>query len=80
MIDFSGVPDPALAAKITLETGRLQVFDFEPSLAPPSVTRNQRPAPVPSLYSLLTAVQKEAKASSPASYYLFKTTPSHPVL
>jgi hypothetical protein len=61
-------------------TGVLQFFDFEPSLAPPTVTGNQQPAPLPSLYALLKAVQKDANTGSPASYYLFKTTSSHPVV
>lgn len=52
--------------------GRLQIFDFEPSLPPPTATGNQRPAPLRSLYGLLTAVQSRADEGSPQAYYLFK--------
>jgi SecD/SecF fusion protein len=71
VIQLAGVHDPAQAAKIIGTTGQLQMFDFETSLAPPSVTGNLQPAPLPSLYSLLTPVQKEASKGSPESYYLF---------
>ena len=37
------------------------------------MTGNQQPAPLPSLYSLLSAVQKEADKGTPQGYYLFKT-------
>jgi SecD/SecF fusion protein len=71
VIQLAGVHDPAQAAKIIGTTGQLQMFDFEPSLAPPSVTGNQQPAPLTSLYSLLTPVQKDAGKGKPESYYLF---------
>jgi SecD/SecF fusion protein len=73
VIQLAGVHDPAKAAKIIGTTGQLQMFDFEPSLAPPTVQGNQQAAPLPSLYGLLKAVQKEANKGSPQSYYLFKT-------
>jgi SecD/SecF fusion protein len=71
VIQLAGVSDPAQAAKIIGTTGQLQMFDFEPSLAPPTVQGNLQPAPLPSLYGLLKAVQKEANKSSPQGYYLF---------
>src|SRR4051794_18400399 len=80
VIEFAGVHNPGRTARILREPGQLQVFDFEPSLAPPTVQGNQQPAPLPSLYSLLSAVQKQANRGTPESYYLFKATPSHPVL
>ena len=73
VIQLAGVHDPAKAAKIVGTTGELQMFDFEPNLASPTVTGNQQPAPAPSLYGLLTSVKKEAKKGSPQFYYLFKT-------
>ncbi len=73
VIQLAGVKNPAQAAKIIGTTGQLQMFDFEPSLEPPSVTGNQQPAPLTSLYGLLTAVQKEASKGSPQGYYLFGT-------
>lgn len=80
VIQFSGVHAPAKTPAILADPGQLQIFDFEPSLAPPTVQGNQQPAPLPSLYSLLSAAKKEASEGMPQSYYLFKTTPSHPVL
>jgi preprotein translocase subunit SecD len=80
VIGLAGVHDPAEVAKVISSTGLLQLFDFEPSLAPPTVTRNRRPAPLPSLYALLTAVTKEGNTGPPESYYLFKTSRSHPVV
>jgi preprotein translocase subunit SecD len=80
VIHFLGAHDPAEAAKLVSVTGRLEMFDFEPSLAPPTVTASRQPAPLPSLYRLLEAVQKEASKGSPETYYLFKTTASHPVI
>jgi SecD/SecF fusion protein len=73
VIQLAGVHNPAKAAQIIGSTGQLQMFDFEPNLEPPTVTGNQQPAPLPSLYSLLTAVQKEANKGTPEGYYLFKT-------
>jgi SecD/SecF fusion protein len=73
VIQLAGVHDPAKAAKIIGTTGQLQMFDFEPNLMPPTVSGNQQPAPLPSLYKLLTAVKKEANKGSPQGYYLFKT-------
>jgi preprotein translocase subunit SecD len=81
VIKFLGahVP-PAEVAKIATITGRLEIFDFEPSLAPPTVRGNQEAAPLASLYALLEAVQNEANTGPPQSYYLFKTTAPHQVL
>ena len=73
VIQLAGVHDPAKAAQIIGTTGKLQMFDFEPNLEPPTVTGTQQPAPLPSLYSLLTAVKKEASKGSPQGYFLFKT-------
>jgi SecDF, P1 head subdomain len=80
VIQLSWVDHPVTVAKIVGTTGRLQVFDFEPSLAPPTVRGNQQPAPLPSLYRLLEAVQKEASKGSPGAYYLFKATTSHQLI
>jgi preprotein translocase subunit SecD len=80
VIQLAGVHHPPAVAQLVGTTGRLEMFDFEPSLARPTVQGNQQPAPEPSLYSVLAAVQKEASKGSPQAYYLFKTTPAHPVL
>ena len=72
VIQLAGVHDPRKAAQIIGTTGQLQMFDFETSLAPPTVQGNQQPAPVPTLYGLLKAVQPEANKGTPQGYYLFK--------
>jgi len=72
VIQLAGVQDPRKAAQIIGQTGRLQLFDFETSLLPPTVQGNQQPAPVPSLYGLLKTVQPQANKGTPESYYLFK--------
>ena len=50
-------PRPGQGRAIIGTTGELQLFDFEPNLEAPTVTGNQQPAPLPTLYSLLTQVQ-----------------------
>lgn len=72
VIHYSGRRAPADVANLSATPGgRLQIFDLEPSLAPPTVTAGQRPAPKPSLYSLLRAVQGRAGTGAPQGYYLF---------
>jgi SecD/SecF fusion protein len=73
VIQLAGVHDPAKAARTIGSTGQLQMFDFETSLVSPTVGANGQPAPLPSLYGLLKAVQKEANKGSPQAYYLFDT-------
>ena len=72
VVQLAGVHDPAKAAALIGKTGQLQFFDFETDLASPTVNGNQQPTPMPSLYSLLTAVKGEAKKGSPQAYYLFR--------
>lgn len=79
VIQFGGTEAPADVAKTIAITGQLEIFDFEPSLEPPSVSANQQPTPLPSLYSLLKPVQSRADKGSPQAYYLF-ATPSHSVV
>jgi SecD/SecF fusion protein len=73
VIQLAGVRDPAKAAQIIGKTGQLQMFDLETSLLPPTVQGNMQPAPVTSLYGLLSAVQDKANKGTPQGYYLFDT-------
>ncbi len=73
VIQLAGVNDPAKAAKIIGTTGQLQMFDFEPNLEAPTVTGTGQPAPLPSLYGLLTAAKQQANKGTPQGYFLFKT-------
>jgi preprotein translocase subunit SecD len=52
------------------QTGRLAIFDFEASLAWPSVTKSFAPQPK-ALYPLLRAVASEVRARGASSYYMF---------
>jgi preprotein translocase subunit SecD len=80
VIRFGGAGDLPSVAQSVLTPGRLEMFDFEPSLAPPTVRGNQQAAPLPSLYDLLKAVQKDADKGTPQAYYLFKTKAPHAVV
>jgi preprotein translocase subunit SecD len=79
VVEFGGTHAPSDVAKTIAIAGRLELFDFEPSLEPPSVNANRQPTPLPSLYRLLVPVQSRADTGSPQAYYLF-STPSHSVL
>ena len=74
VIQLAGVHDPAAAAALIGKTAQLMLFDFENDLAGPSRDVNGNPVATPTLYSLLTQVQKQAAKGSPSQYYLFKTT------
>ncbi len=73
VIQLAGVHDPAKAAAIVGQTGQLQFYDFEKDLASQTLDSNGQPAPLPSLYGLLTQVKADAKKGTPQSYYLFRT-------
>ncbi|HEY2355256.1 MAG TPA: protein translocase subunit SecD [Gaiellaceae bacterium] len=86
VIQLPGVHDPAKAAATVGSTGKLQIFDFEKDLAPPTITGSNpgNPTPFPTLYSLLSdpTVVAEAKKGTPEKYYLFGTKDkvTHPVV
>jgi len=72
VVQLAGVHDPEKAAALIGRTGQLQFFDFENDLASPTLNASGQPAPLPSLYRLLTAVKDEAKKGTPQGYYLFR--------
>jgi len=73
VIQLAGVHDPATAARLIGKTAQLQLFDFEADLVPGvSSDLNGNPIATPSLYALLTQVQKQAAKGSPQAYYLFR--------
>ena len=74
VIQLAGVHDPAAAAALIGKTAQLMLFDFENDLTGPSLDVNGNPIATPSLYALLTSVQKQAAKGTPNEYYLFKTT------
>jgi len=73
VIQLAGIHDPAAAAKLIGKTAQLMLFDFENDLTGPSKDINGNPIATPSLYALLTQVQKQATKGTPQSYYLFHT-------
>ena len=73
VIQIAGIHDPAAAAKLIGKTAQLMLFDFENDLTGPSKDINGNPIATPSLYALLTQVQKQATKGTPQSYYLFHT-------
>jgi preprotein translocase subunit SecD len=74
VIQLAGVHDPATAARLIGKTAQLQLYDFEADLTGPSISLNGAPVATPSLYALLTQVQKQAAKGSPQAYYLFRNT------
>ena len=81
VIQLAGVHNVAKAAAVIGSTGKLQFFDFEKDLAPPTVNAaTYTPTPYPTLYALLTQVKAEASKGRPEKYYLFgtKTKVTHP--
>jgi SecD/SecF fusion protein len=71
VIQLAGVHDATTAAKLIGKTAQLMLFDFEFDLTGPSTSLNGNPVATPSLYTLLTSVQKQASKGEPESYYLF---------
>ena len=74
VIQLAGVHDPAAAAALIGKTAQLLLFDFENDLTGPSRDVQGNPVATPTLYSLLTQVQKQAAKGTPEQYYLFRTT------
>jgi SecD/SecF fusion protein len=73
VIQLAGVHDPAKAAALIGKTAQLMLFDFENDITGPSRDVNGNPVATPSLYTLLTQVQKQASRGEPQSYYLFRS-------
>jgi len=78
VVELAGVHDPAKAAALIGKTAQLMLFDFENDITGPSQDANGNPVATPSLYELLSQVQKDAAKGSPEFYYLFrnKTVPA----
>jgi preprotein translocase subunit SecD len=76
VVQLAGINDPTKAAAVVGQTGKLQFFDFETDLASPTVSGTGQPAPLPSLYGLLTTVKADAKKGKPEALYLFNVKTS----
>jgi SecD/SecF fusion protein len=80
-IQLAGIHDPAAAAAIIGKTAQLELYDLVPALVSPSVDSTGNPAPLTSIYDLLSRVQSGAGTKgAPEAYYLFrsKTTTTPP--
>ena len=73
VIQLAGVHDPTAAAKLIGSTAKLELYDLEPALVPPSVSATGSPVATTSLYDLLSRVQASAKNGTPSQYALFKS-------
>ena len=73
VIQLAGVHDPTAAAKLIGSTAKLELYDLEPALVPPSVSATGSPVATTSLYDLLSRVQASAKHGKPSQYALFKS-------
>ena len=77
VIQLAGVHNPQQAAAIIGKTAQLELYDLEPALVPPSVTRTGDPVAYPNLYQLLSRVQATAKIGHAERYVLFKPVKVH---
>jgi len=82
VVQIPRVHDPARATGLILTTGHLMLFDFENDLTGPSLDVNGDPVATPTLYGLLSQVQKPTPLGKPQAYYLFETstTTSNPTV
>jgi preprotein translocase subunit SecD len=71
-IQLPAVHDINQAAQIIGSTARLELYDLETALVPPSIDANRSPQPATKLFDLLASVQSGQKGT-PAAYYLFRT-------
>ncbi len=74
VIQLAGIHDAAAAAKLIGSTAKLELYDLEPALVPPSVSATGVPQATTSLYELLSRVQASAKKGTPSQYALFAST------
>jgi len=70
VIELAGVHDQARAADIIGKTARLEFYDLEADLVPPSVSQGF-PVARNALYPLLKSIQKDAAKGTPSAWYLY---------
>ncbi|MBA2385171.1 MAG: protein translocase subunit SecD, partial [Actinobacteria bacterium] len=74
VIDLPGVDNPAQVIEILGKTARLELFDLEINLVPPSIGAQRFPIAKESLYELLAGQQSLLKSGSSDRWYLFDGT------
>jgi SecD/SecF fusion protein len=70
VIELAGV-DPERAQEVIGKTARLELFDLQGDLLPPTADLQGNPTPLTSLYDTLSPVQSQGKAKDSEEFYLF---------
>src|SRR5262245_8417611 len=71
VIELAGV-NPERAQEVIGKTARLELFDLQGDLLPPTADLQGNPTPLTSLYKTLAPVQGQGKESDSQEFYLFK--------
>jgi len=70
-IQLPGIKDPAAAAGIIGKTAKLELFDLQGDLVPPTADAQGNPTPLTSLYRTLLPVQGQGQEKDSSEMYLF---------
>jgi SecD/SecF fusion protein len=70
VIELAGV-NPERAQEVIGKTARLELFDLQGDLLPPTADLQGNPTPLTSLYNTLSPVQSRGKAKDSQEFYLF---------
>ena len=70
VIELAGV-NPDRAQEVIGKTARLELFDLQGDLVPPTADLQGNPTPLTSLYNTLLPVQSQGKAKDSQEFYLF---------
>ena len=71
VIELAGV-DPKRATELIGKTAKLELYDLQGDLVPPSADLQGNPTPQTSVFDLLVTLQGQAKKGSPDQFYLLK--------
>ncbi|MDQ2981469.1 MAG: hypothetical protein M3R26_03965, partial [Actinomycetota bacterium] len=71
VLELAGV-NPGRATELIGKTAKLELYDLQGDLLPPTRDPQGNPTPQTSLYSLLASLQGQAKTGSPERFYLVK--------
>jgi SecD/SecF fusion protein len=71
VIELAGV-DPKRATELIGKTAKLELYDLQGDLLPPSADLQGNPTPQTSIFDLLVTLQGQAKKGSPDQFYLLK--------
>jgi len=71
VIELAGV-DPKRATELIGKTAKLELYDLQGDLVPPSADLQGNPTPQTSIFDLLVTLQRQAKKGSSDQFYLLK--------